>query len=347
MSVSRFPALAIKSDGTLWTWGAIYDYSTGLPGYGNFFYSSPIQVGSQTDWSALIGSDGFSFAKKTDGTLWGTGKNIQSQLGLPSTNASSPVRIGTATDWQLVNARSDVYGYEFYYRNHSSAIKSDNSLWVWGYQAGLTPTQVGTSTDWSRICSVGESSSFLALKTDGTIWSQGNNFYGWLGLGDTTSRLTPTQIGTSTWIAISGGTHCFGAIRSDGTLWMWGTSYGGLLSDFYSSPVQIGSQTSWATLSVGSNLVLLKHTNGTLWSWNGTSVSQIGTASDWSKIFTYTGVHMAIKTNKSLWVWGTATNGELGQGATTSYSTPVQLGTENKWLLVALGYGSSMGIKHS
>ncbi|MNT57873.1 hypothetical protein D3C72_1952750 [compost metagenome] len=55
---------------------------------------------------------------------------------------------------------------------------------------------------------------------------------------------------------------------------------------------------------------------------------------------------MAIKTNKSLWVWGDAGYGELGKGPIASFSTPVQLGAENKWLGVAVGYGSVLGIKH-
>ena len=56
---------------------------------------------------------------------------------------------------------------------------------------------------------------------------------------------------------------------------------------------------------------------------------------------------VAIKSNKSLWVWGAASNGELGKGATASFSIPVQLGADNKWLGVSVGYGSVLGIKHT
>ena len=48
--------------------------------------------------------------------------------------------------------------------------------------------------------------SNIATKTDGTLWSWGQNSYGRLGLGDTTSRSSPVQVGTLTnWSSIAGG----------------------------------------------------------------------------------------------------------------------------------------------
>ena len=53
-------------------------------------------------------------------------------------------------------------------------------------------TQVGLDTDWA-LCECGENHT-MAVKTDGTLWSTGNNFYGQLGVGDNITRTSFTQI---------------------------------------------------------------------------------------------------------------------------------------------------------
>lgn len=92
---------AIKTDGTLWAWGE------GPNKYGpwgnNTQYSSPIQVGSLTDWLTPISAAGNSTAGciKTDGTLWMWGRNsfnmMQNAAG--AVPFSSPVQVGTQTHY--------------------------------------------------------------------------------------------------------------------------------------------------------------------------------------------------------------------------------------------------------
>lgn len=46
----------------------------------------------------------------------------------------------------------------------------------------------------------------IALKSDGTLWAWGGNWYGQLGDGTTTDKWTPTQIGTDNkWVSIEAG----------------------------------------------------------------------------------------------------------------------------------------------
>jgi alpha-tubulin suppressor-like RCC1 family protein len=77
-------------------------------------------------------------------------------------------------------------------QNHTLALKTDGTLWAWGYnfrgQLGdgtndtkYTPTQVGTGNDWDSVAA--GNSHTLALKTDGTLWAWGSNEYGRLGDG--------------------------------------------------------------------------------------------------------------------------------------------------------------------
>ena len=94
---------AIKTDGTLWTWG------TGLAGQlglnNSTYYSSPKQVGSLTTWLKIISGYRNMMAIKTDGTLWAWGYAANGQLGLGNTTYySSPVQVGALTTWYTVNS---------------------------------------------------------------------------------------------------------------------------------------------------------------------------------------------------------------------------------------------------
>ena len=94
------------------------------------------------------------------------------------------------------------------------------------------------------------------MRTNGTLWAWGNNFYGQLGDGTTTGRTTPVQVGTETnWKAVDTGTSHTVATRTNGTLWAWGGNADGQLGDGTTtarlSPIQIGTNTDWVVLSAG------------------------------------------------------------------------------------------------
>jgi alpha-tubulin suppressor-like RCC1 family protein len=96
----------------------------------------------------------------------------------------------------------------------------------------------------------------MAIKTDSTLWTWGNNGYGRLGLGNTTSVSSPVQVGALTnWLRISTSTHNVLSIKTDGTLWSWGHNDGGKLglgdTNNRSSPVQVGALTTWTSIAAG------------------------------------------------------------------------------------------------
>jgi alpha-tubulin suppressor-like RCC1 family protein len=99
--------LAVKTDGTLWSWGA---NTSGQLGMGNTtLYSSPKQVGVLTNWSQVAVSVNTSkvSALKTDGTLWGWGEGTFGNLGLGNTTSySSPVQVGALSSWLSLTAGS-------------------------------------------------------------------------------------------------------------------------------------------------------------------------------------------------------------------------------------------------
>jgi alpha-tubulin suppressor-like RCC1 family protein len=91
-----FHSGAIKTDGTLWMWGG---NSSGQLGKGNLTpYSSPVQVGSLTDWEDISLSWGTTLALKTNGTVWAWGDCTSGPFNT-QVLYSSPVQVGSRTDW--------------------------------------------------------------------------------------------------------------------------------------------------------------------------------------------------------------------------------------------------------
>jgi len=105
-SLGSVHTAAVKTDGTLWTWG---QGAFGKLGLGNETdYSSPKQVGSLTNWAQPFTIGSSTFAIKTDGTLWGWGYNgTKGVLGLGnSTHYSSPKQVGALTTWLSIVSES-------------------------------------------------------------------------------------------------------------------------------------------------------------------------------------------------------------------------------------------------
>jgi len=301
--------LALRSNGTIWSWGSQGDGFGTITGTGLGSNSgnvlSPTQIGSATNWDKIAANGNIAAAITNNGQLWSWGSNSNGQVGDGTTsNRNTPVQIGSDTNWKEVNCG----------RNHKLAIKTNGSLWGWGANSSsqlgdgtttqrTSPVQIGSVTTWKMVA--GGQQHSLALRTNGTLWSWGNNIDGATGRGTTTGDTTsPTQIGTATdWAFVAAGDFFSFAIKTNGTLWAWGRNSSGQLgrgntTTPQTTPIQIGSLTNWKSVSgsvVGSHAHGVTE-DGKLWSWgentlgstglgttSGTtnSPTQIGTATDW------------------------------------------------------------------
>lgn len=195
---------AIKTDGTLWTWGRNDFGQLGLGNITNYY--SPKQVGSLTNWASVAPMGISCLATKTDGTLWSWGNGGQARLGLGNTtDYSSPKQVGSLTNWASV-AGGNYSG---------NAIKTNGTLWAWGanysgnfgngtYTSANSPVQIGSLTKWATVASTSYPTPVIASQTDNTLWSWGNNTYGQLGLGNQTTYTSPKKIGTlKKWASVS------------------------------------------------------------------------------------------------------------------------------------------------
>ncbi|MFY0630006.1 MAG: T9SS type A sorting domain-containing protein [Flavobacteriaceae bacterium] len=121
VSAGKVHSLAIKNDGTLWSWGL---NSRGQLGYSGTRSTTPKQVGVDTDWQKIDAGKGlFSLGIKNESTLWSWGENTFGQLGDGTfANRTVPMQIGTDNNWQNVSAGT----------THVVGIKINNEVWSWG-----------------------------------------------------------------------------------------------------------------------------------------------------------------------------------------------------------------------
>lgn len=303
-----------------------------------------------------------SVAVKSDGTLWAWGFNGNGQLGDGTTDEkSTPTQIGTATDWKMVSAGG----------NHVLAIKTDGTLWAWGEnfwgQCGngtfgndiTTPVRIGTATNWKYV-SAGRTFSF-AIKTDGTLWSWGDNYDG--QLGKSTTSITPTQVGTAAdWKMVSAGNAHTLALKTDGSLWAWGSNIyyqlGDGTADDTNVPIRIGTATNWESVSAGYDFSLATKTDHTIWSWgandmgqlgNGTyteisTPAQIGTASDWKMVVAASYTTLALKTDGTVWASGWIL-GKFGVGTSNTKTSLTQTGMASDWSSIVAGDDHAFAFK--
>ena len=347
-----------QSNGTLWCWGLNDKYQLGLGD--TTTRTSPVEVGTDTNWSQVEPGVSHACAVKTTGTLWCWGNGLNNQFGM---TVSVPTQVGLATTWQkLAPGRADI-----------CLIRSDGTLWCSDYNqmgqlgqgdtaARITTTQVGVATTWKTISMGGYHA--CGTKSDGTLWCWGDNTDGELGQGDTTQRSSPTQVGAATdWAQVSAGVNYNCATKAGATLYCWGLNNHGQLGNGNTTnqyaPVQVGVATNWARVSSVYTTSCAVRTDGTLYCWGDDSHSDIGDggttdqstptlvsggATNWSDVEVGRYHTCALRADQSLYCWGSSNNGQLGQGDNASHSTPVKVGSSN-WRDLAVGAAHTCGIQ--
>ena len=345
---------ATLSYGELWMWG--YNNFGQLGDNSIVNRSLPVQtITGGTDWSRVVTSYTSSAAIKSDGTLWCWGKGTEGQLGdNTAITKSSPIQtVAGGTTWSSV-----AIGYNF-----CGGVKTDGTLWMWGNNASgqlgdntivskSSPVQtIAGGSIWSSVsCGYGHAA---AIKTDGTLWTWGNQGY-WAGarggLGDNTltNRSSPVQTvaGGTNWSKVSAGYGATSAIKRDGTLWVWGNNLAGMLGTndtiHRSSPVQtVAGGTNWMLVSITSNNAVALKTDNSLWVWGSNNVGQLGdnttvnksspvqtglNSVDWLDAWAGAAMIRALKSDGRIFTWGSAGGaGHIGDNANINRSNPTQI----------------------
>ena len=194
----------------------------------------------------------------------------------------------------------------------------------------------------------------MVLKSDGTIWGTGSNFYGGLGNGTSTNRssfqnittLQSTDFKSKTVKSILTGRFSTVVLMTDGTLWGAGYEKAIGVTPIENLFTLIPISGTITQISCGGyHTVILKNDN-TLWGTGDSNKGQIGTtnANGYITVFTQIpGITGTIKmfacgfahtvvltTDNILWVSGLNSDGQLGKGDKINRLTftPVNIGTQ-------------------
>ncbi|MHB9149939.1 MAG: RCC1 domain-containing protein [Thermoleophilia bacterium] len=316
-------------------------------------YRTPVDVQGLGFAAAVDAGGEHSLALKPDGTVWAWGANkYYGQLGNGgSVDSATPLQVPGLGDVIAVSAG----------RWHSLALRSDGTVWAWGYnwngELGVgtldsvvrAPVQVPGLSEVTAISAGGRHS--LALKSDGTVWAWGFNYYGQLGDGTADQRRAPVNVrGIGPVAAISaGGGHSL-ALRPDGTVWAWGANNVGQVGDgsgWYDhyEPNQVVNLTNVTSISAGSAHSLALRDDGSVWAWGMNREGQLGdgiVVDGTTLIKSFNPVRalvtgavavaggsehsLALLLDGTVKAWGSNYFGQLGDGSTSlRTSTPVSV----------------------
>jgi uncharacterized repeat protein (TIGR01451 family) len=328
--------LALKTDGKVWGWGA--NNAGEVTHSPDSVAATPMQTAGVSDVTAIAGGGSHSLALKGDGTVWAWGMNSNGQLGRGgggSTIGQPAAQVNGLTGVTAVCA-----GYTF-----SAALRDDGTVWTWGDNSygqlgdGTTtnrfaPGQVSGLNDVTTFA-CGQEGHMLAVKSDGTVRTWGENRFGELGDGTTQTHLTPVLIeGLTNVKAVAGGQHFGLALRQDGTVWTWGGDPGSA-----SRPRQLTELSGITAIDAGERHGIALKSDGTVWTWGVNFDGQLGDGTSGSgggprQVPGLGGVvgvaagythSVALLSDGTVRTWGSNTLRQLGDGTDLTSKVPVQV----------------------
>jgi alpha-tubulin suppressor-like RCC1 family protein len=343
-------SMAVRNDGKLFAWGG---YHEGMVlGLGDKDQKIPVIVTAVSNLKEVKTGGTHILYLKKDGTVWASGGNRQHQLG-PSHKddfSSKPILVPGLKNIVSIAAGS----------GHSLALKSDGTVWAWGNndKGQLGNGKTGHTFDLSiakpiqvkrlnHIKSIASYDSFsLALRSDGTVWSWGDNGFGETGTGLKNDYVsTPTQlISLNNILSIATGKNHAIALQKDGSVWCWGYNYygqvgnGSTLFNYNTAafkPIKV--LTNVSSISAGAYHSIAVKKDGTVWAWgsgdaNSSLESEHRTVpmmlpelSDVKQAFATYNRTFFLKKDGTIWCIGSNGEGQLGDGTATNAIHPVKV----------------------
>jgi len=285
------------------------------------------------------GGSGHTQVLDGDGKLWTWGYNKYGTVGDGSTVDTSPHAQTTARQPTIDNVISIASGQGF-----NLAIRSDGSVWSWGYgylghgayEGRLTPTQVAGVSNIRQVAS--GLYHVLALRHNGELMAWGNNSRGAVGDGTTQHRVSPVGPVLTGVSAIAANGHSL-ALKTDGTVWAWGDNnlgqVGMTAGQYPSGPTRVQGLSGITAIAAGTSHSVALMNDGTVWAWGEGVALGDGRNTDSSTpvqaqitgvtaIAAGSGFTLALRTDGTVWAFGIT--GYTGTSTQTASLVPVQVG---------------------
>ncbi|MDR2585238.1 MAG: hypothetical protein LBC84_03320 [Prevotellaceae bacterium] len=196
MVAGGFHVLALKEDGTLWSWGSNINGQTGnggAMGVGMIQYT-PVQISTSGPIKSIAAGYNHSVMLLEDGSVWTWGRNL-----VPGGTSSTGGALGIPTVTNSINLPQQIIA------------------------PGSTVVSIGA----------GDNQTFV-LYDNGQLWACGNNYRGQLGDNTTIDKWSLLHVATNITAGVGAkgspgcGKFTF-AFDKDDNLWSWGdNSYGQL-----------------------------------------------------------------------------------------------------------------------
>jgi alpha-tubulin suppressor-like RCC1 family protein len=295
-------SLALKSNGTLYAWGANDQGQLGLGHNTQVTTPQPLPQKDNSKWVAVSANGLHALGLTATGLVFSWGYNGYGQLGNGSTlNQNNP--------GQACIPRSS----ECYIRyhaistgsTHSLGVTIDKKVYAWGNnslgQLGINemgnirpaPVLVSDVTPNMEVVSGGHEHTSFFLENN-EILGSGDNRFGQLAMTSPATVTTPVREGTSAsdWRTLSSGQWHSAAIKSNGTLWTWGYNNFGQLgnatgpsSDQFTPVREATLSTSWTYPYLRNSNSFGRKKDGTLYAWGNNASRQLGTATANSVVY--------------------------------------------------------------
>ncbi len=151
-----------------------------------------------------------------------------------------------------------------------------------------------------------------------------------------------------------------------GPLWCWGANDDGQVgvtdAGLVLSPVQVGSERNWLTVSGGEVHTCGLRQGGSVWCWGGNGAGQLGQGDTSSRhspspvslpaaavqVQSKSSFSCALLDDASLWCWGTNYEGQLGLADRfpgVDQLSPVRVSSDAGWKTFSTGQGHACGIR--
>jgi len=200
------------------------------------------------------------------------------------------------------------------------------------------------------------------IQQDGSLWCWGANESGQLGLGDTTDRSVPTQVGTRLdWASVAAGSSHTCALTTSGLRYCWGSNDSGQLglnnTTGTTAPARRpGEHLTWLSITSGGATTCGITTSSALYCWGNNDFGNLGVGDTTNRVApTGLGTGWAtvdgglehtcgVTVDGTGYCWGLGFGGALGVGDTDSRLVPTAVAGDGAWRSISAGEYDSCGI---